>query len=144
MRDDLDPLSTLYGRFDAITKELAERRVSVGRRTARNQRLVDRQPEPIRHVDTTPAPARPIAAAPPADLRQSRLNVLKADVSRSLQRVCPIMPAEELERLATRIAVSEMAHEERAMAASSVHTRHRADDVAPTANGRERSGNATT
>jgi len=29
MRDDLDPLSTLYARFDAITKELAQRRAAV-------------------------------------------------------------------------------------------------------------------
>jgi hypothetical protein len=112
MRDDLDPLSTLYARFDAITKELAQRRVAVSRRTART-RL------PVSHE------------------RPSRLNVLEADVARSLQRVCPMMPAQELERLAAYVAATEMAHEEGAMASSAVHMLEHGEDAiaVPSSNG---------
>ena len=112
MRDDLDPLSTLYARFDAITKELAQRRAAVSRRTARNRLAV-------------------------SDDRRSRLKVLEADVSRTLQRVCPMMPAEELERLAAYVAASEMAHEEGAMASSSVHMLEHGEDAfaVPSSNG---------
>ena len=120
MRNDLDPLATLYARFDAITKELAQRRIAVSRRL--------------------------VAAVPRADPRESRLTVLKADVTRSLERVCPMMPAEELDRLATRVAISEIAYEERAMARSSVHMLHHADEpmAVPSGNGRGHSGNGKT
>jgi hypothetical protein len=112
MRDDLDPLSTLYARFDAITKELAQRRAAVSRRTARNRLAV-------------------------SDERRSRLKVLEADVTRTLQRVCPMMPAEELERLAAYVAASEMAHEEGAMESSAVHMLEHGEDAiaVPSSNG---------
>jgi len=136
VRNDLDPLSTLYARFDAITKELAQRRAAVSRRTARNRLAVcDEIALTARH-GISPS-GRLVAPEPHAESRQSRLKVLEADVTRTLQRVCPMMPAEELERLAAYVAASEMAHEEGAMASSAVHMLEHGEDAiaVPSSNG---------
>ena len=83
MPDDLDPLSTLYARFDSITKDLARRRVSATRRTAHNRLAGSREIAPGLGQEPAPASDRLVAAAPRAESRQSRVNVLEADVIRT-------------------------------------------------------------
>ena len=147
MPDDLDPLSTLYARFDSITKDLARRRVSATRRTAHNRLAGSREIASGLGQEPAPASDRLVAAAPRAESRQSRVTVLEADVIRSLRRVCPMMPGEELERLAAYVAASELAHEEGAMSSSTVHMLERGEDAmaVPSPNGKgPQSGHGAT
>jgi hypothetical protein len=131
MGDDLEPLTTLYARFDAITRELAQRDRSTTWRGALSQRAGNRQLAGTTRRDTPPR-GNGLHAMQDADSYHSRFTTLKAVVMHSLQRVCPIMPLEELERLVTRATVTEMEYEERAMASSAVHMLEGGEDSLPT------------
>src|SRR5688572_17501154 len=111
MGDDLEPLTTLYARFDAITRELAQRDRSTTWRGAPSRLAGNRQLVARPRQDTRP-PGNGLHGVRDADSRQSRFTSLKAVVMRSLERACPIMPSDELERLVTRATVTEMEYEE--------------------------------
>ena len=122
MADDGERLTTLYARFDAITKELAGRDHSAARQGALGRLAANRLLASSSRRDARPS-ANDRHLPPDDALRRVRYNALRAIVRSSLQRVCPIMPDDELEQLVTRVAITEMEYEERAMASSVVHTR---------------------
>ena len=145
MADDGERLTTLYARFDAITKELAGRDHSAARQGALGRLPANRVLAASSRPDGRPF-ANERHVAPSDTSRHARYNALRAIVMSSLQRVCPIMPDDEREQLVTRVAITEMKYEERAMASSVVHTRdstkHPRAISEATAPG-DRSGNGT-
>jgi hypothetical protein len=145
MGDDGKRLTTLYARFDAITKELAGRDHSAARRGALDRVAANRLlAAPSRQDARLPSNGR--HAVPHDDPRHARYIALWTSVMTSLRRVCPIMPENELEQLVTRVAIAEMKYEERAMASSVGHTprgTERAGAFAEATVSIDRSGNGT-
>ena len=104
-----------------LTRKLAGRDHSAARRAALDRVAPNGQLAASSHQDVR-LPPNGLHAVPRDDSQLARYAALSASVMDSLLRVCPMMPAGELEQLVTRVAITEMKYEERAMASSVVHT----------------------